>query len=144
MQRANCGRWYAIPFRIEPERGQVSENVSKPPSKQSCDVFHDDVSGSNLANKTPEFTPQSGAFTSESCAFPCEANVLAWESTADDIYRLHAGERFSAQGTYVIKNWDIGPMLSQNCSAVGIDFAERDGAHSCSFESETEPSDAAE
>src|SRR5574343_985646 len=34
---------YAMPFRIKPERGQVSENSAKSPSKQSCDVFHDDV-----------------------------------------------------------------------------------------------------
>ncbi len=35
-----------MPFRIIPERGQVSENGAKPSTKQSCDVFHDDVAGS--------------------------------------------------------------------------------------------------
>src|SRR6185312_12371798 len=35
-------------------------------------------------------------------------------------------------------------MSSENCSAVGVDFAEGDGTHSGSFESETEAADAAE
>jgi hypothetical protein len=42
----NGGSWYAVPFRIKPERGQVSENSLKAPSKQSCDVLHDDVAWS--------------------------------------------------------------------------------------------------
>ena len=31
-----------MPFRIKPERGQVPENSLKPPSKECCDVLHDD------------------------------------------------------------------------------------------------------
>jgi hypothetical protein len=37
-----------------------------------------------------------------------------------------------------------GPALGEHCAAVGLDFAEREGAHSCSLESETEATDAAE
>jgi len=54
---ANGGSRYAMPLRIIPERGQVSENVSKPPTKQCCDVFHDDEAGSYLANKPCVFAP---------------------------------------------------------------------------------------
>jgi hypothetical protein len=39
-----CG--YAIPLRIIPERGQVSENSLDPPNKESCDVLHEHVAGS--------------------------------------------------------------------------------------------------
>jgi hypothetical protein len=35
VRGANGGRWYAIPFRIVPERGQVSENNSKSSAKES-------------------------------------------------------------------------------------------------------------
>src|SRR5215831_11790159 len=37
---------YAVPFRVVPARGQVSEYPSHSSSKESCDVFHDDVAGS--------------------------------------------------------------------------------------------------
>jgi hypothetical protein len=43
MMGTKGGRWQAIPFRIKPARGQVSENSVHPPSKERCDVFHDDV-----------------------------------------------------------------------------------------------------
>jgi hypothetical protein len=42
VRGANVGSAYAVPFRIIPERGQVSENSLNPPSKQCCDVLHDD------------------------------------------------------------------------------------------------------
>ncbi len=51
------GSWYAVPFRIIPERGQVSENVSHPETKQAWRVFHDDEAGSNVANKTGVIAP---------------------------------------------------------------------------------------
>ena len=56
--RGTNGRsWYAMPFRIVPERGQVSENVCKPSSKQCCDVLHDDEARSQLANEPSVFAP---------------------------------------------------------------------------------------
>lgn len=57
MGRANVGSRYAMPFRIKPERGQRSEYVANPSIKQLWTVFHDDKSGSNLANKASELTP---------------------------------------------------------------------------------------
>jgi hypothetical protein len=41
----NDGSRYAVPFRVIPDLGQVAENVSNPPSKQCCDVFHEHPSG---------------------------------------------------------------------------------------------------
>jgi hypothetical protein len=40
---ANGGSRNAVPLRVIPERGQVSENCSKPSPKKCCDVLHDDV-----------------------------------------------------------------------------------------------------
>jgi hypothetical protein len=74
-----------VPLRIIPERGQVSENVSKAPSKQSCDVFHDDVGRSYLANEPGIFAPEAGSFAGQSGAFAGNADVLAWEPAAYDI-----------------------------------------------------------
>src|SRR5580704_16974102 len=39
-------RRYAIPFRVIPERGQLSEYVSHPERSESWGVLHEDVPGS--------------------------------------------------------------------------------------------------
>lgn len=57
VRRANGGSRYAMPLRVIPERGQVSENLAVPSTKQSCDVLHDDVPRSNLANDSGELDP---------------------------------------------------------------------------------------
>ncbi len=44
----------------------------------------------------------------------------------------------------VVVTRDAGPVLSEDCPAVGIDFAEGDGSHSGSLEPEGEAADAAE
>ena len=57
VRRTNGGSWYAVPFRIKPERGQVSEYRVQPSTKQRCNVLHDAEARSKLANKTGEFPP---------------------------------------------------------------------------------------
>jgi hypothetical protein len=57
MGRTDLRRRETVPFRIEPERGQVSENVSKSARKEPWHVLHEDVSGSKLANETGELSP---------------------------------------------------------------------------------------
>jgi hypothetical protein len=64
MGGANVGSLYAIPDRIIPERGQVSENSAKPSawlfagtSKQFWHVLHDCEAWSNLANNSGELGP---------------------------------------------------------------------------------------
>jgi len=44
----------------------------------------------------------------------------------------------------VSENRDIWPVFGEDAAAVGVDFAEGDGAHSGSFEAKAEPSYAAE
>ena len=61
MRRTNVGSWNAVPFRVIPDLGQVSEYSSKPSSpvatNEVCDVFHDCVSRLYLANKTGKLGP---------------------------------------------------------------------------------------
>ena len=58
---ANVGSRYAMPFRIIPDLGQVSENSAKPlsviPAKQHCDVLHERDCGSSFANNSDQFAP---------------------------------------------------------------------------------------
>src|SRR5690606_23559328 len=82
---ANGCRRNAIPLRIIPARGQVSEYDAQPSSKQRCYVLHDDVAGSKLANDPGKLRPQAGAFASNACSLSGIANVLAGEASADEI-----------------------------------------------------------
>lgn len=125
---ANGGSRNAVPLSIVPERGQVSENVSKPPSKQSCDVFHDDECGSYLANEPGVFAPQAGSFAGKSRAFSSVGQVLTGEAATNDIGpRSHLGQPVSGQGLNVVMDQHPWPMLGQHLPAERIDFTERDG-----------------
>jgi hypothetical protein len=55
VRGANGGSWYAMPLRIIPERGQGSENVSEPASKERCDIFQQHSAWLQLANKSGHF-----------------------------------------------------------------------------------------
>jgi hypothetical protein len=46
MGSTHGGSGNTAPFRIVPERGQVSENVTKPPNKDTWNVFHEHEAGS--------------------------------------------------------------------------------------------------
>src|SRR5690606_9824206 len=82
---ANGCRRNAIPFRIIPARGQISEYNVQPSRKQRCDVLHDDVAWSKLANDPGKLSPQAGTFAFNSGSLSCIANVLAGEASADEI-----------------------------------------------------------
>lgn len=46
VRGADGGSRYAVPFRVVPDLGQVSEYSSEPQGKVPCDVFQQDPSGS--------------------------------------------------------------------------------------------------
>jgi hypothetical protein len=46
VRGANGGSGYAVPLRVIPARGQVTDDSLESPNKESCDVLHDDVSWS--------------------------------------------------------------------------------------------------
>jgi hypothetical protein len=59
VRGADGGSWDAIPARIVPARGQVSENLSEPSRSESWRVFHEDVARSYLANHSSHLSPES-------------------------------------------------------------------------------------
>lgn len=139
---ANGGSWYAVPLRIIPERGQVSENDAKPSTKQSCDVFHDDEPRSKFANEAGDFRPQPASLTRNANLMSRVANVLAGKPTGNDINRSDIG---GANASHVVKTGHLRPMLKQDFARVRIDLAERDGLESArAFQPEREAADAAE
>lgn len=146
MWRTNGARGYNRPLRVIPDSGQVSENVSHSPDKQRCDVFHEDKSGSKLANEARKFTPQAGSLSRKPCASASETDVLAWESAGNDI---GAGDPIGSQSVCreladIGVAGDAGPVTGEDAPGVLVTLAERDGRESCALKSEGEPSDAAE
>lgn len=116
-----------MPFCIKPERGQVAENVSKPSTKQSCDVFHNDKTGFQLANKTGVFTPEPRTFTVKSGAVSCEADILAGEASANNV---NWSDIFAPELRYVFELADVRPVFRQHAPAEWVNLAEGDGFES--------------
>jgi hypothetical protein len=111
--------WYAIPRCIVPERGQVSENDSHPSSKERWDVFHDDESGSKLANDPGKLSPQPAASSGDACSLAGVGQILTGEPAADDVDRL---ELLGSDCADVIVSGCFGPMSFEHLSAEVILF----------------------
>src|ERR1700740_824397 len=127
MGRVNGGSRYAVPLRIIPERGQVSENVSEPSMKQVCDVLHDDEARSKFANKASVMRPEAAALTSEPHALSRTTDVLARETPADDIdSNSVCGELSAGEVSNVMVAGNLGPVLRQCLACEWFDLAERD------------------
>jgi hypothetical protein len=144
VRGANGRSWYTVPDRIEPERGQVSENGSHPETKQAWDVLHDDEVGSNLANEAPVFAPETRSRTFEASSLASEGNVLAREPAADDIDGNSIGSKPCAgEGSHVVVAGNVWPVLGKHSSTERINLAEGDGCEAAgTFEAKAEPSDA--
>ncbi len=142
----NGGSWYAVPLRIKPERGQVSENSLKPPSKECCDVLHDDVAWSKLANKSGVLRPKAAPLALNSRAFSCNTDVLAGEPAADDINgNSVSGKSVGCEASDIFVLPHLWPMLRQHLAAERINLAECNRLKSARpLKAEREAADAAE
>jgi hypothetical protein len=62
MSGAEGGSGKAVPLAVVPERGQRPENLSEALAvehpKEVCDVLHEHVSGSNVANDSGHLSPK--------------------------------------------------------------------------------------
>jgi hypothetical protein len=76
---------YAVPESIIPARGQVSEYGAESSTKQSWDVFDNHKPRLKFANNSRVLRPKAAPSTREASASAGEADVLARESSADDI-----------------------------------------------------------
>src|ERR1044072_6216986 len=99
----------AVPFRIVPDRGQVPENAVEAPVTESCDVFHDDVAGSNRANEPRKFGPEAGFRAFDAFALAGVADVLAGEAARED---LDVGR--APESTNIMEPSDAGPVLGED------------------------------
>jgi hypothetical protein len=131
VRGANVGRRYAVPFRIKPERGQVSEYCFQPPIKQRSDVFHDDEARSKFANKTAVLGPKARFDAPNAFLGTSIADVLAREPAADDIDgNSVSGKSIGCESSNVFIAWHPRPVFCQDTPAVRFNFTESDGLES--------------
>lgn len=146
LSGTNVGSRYAMPFRIIPERGQVSENSPHPSTKQSCDVLHDDEAWSYLANEPSVISPQPASLSIKTRSTACKTDVLAWESPHDTIGLNSCGSQsFGGNISNIVINRNPRPVFAEDGLRLLVYFAECDGFKSSSpFEAEIETTNPGE
>jgi len=136
MPGAKVGSWKAMPFRIIPDLGQVSENSAKPcsrsvtgPTKDVCDVLQDRDAWSYLINQSDQLGIEaaSSAFIQSNFG-PGDANILAREPTRDDINgNSVASKSVGCEFSYVMIAGNLWPMFLEDAPREFFDLAERHG-----------------
>lgn len=121
-------------------RFQVKENLVSPENSEAMDVLNDDPSGSDSSNNPGVLSPESAASAREPFRFRTRGmtDVLAGEPSANKVCC------WGCQRADIRVARDSWPVLCEDGSAVGVDFAELDGSHSRSLKPKAEAPDAAE
>jgi hypothetical protein len=142
VRRTNGRSWNNVPFRVIPERGQRPENDVHSSSKESCDVLHDNVSRSNLANDPSKLVPKTGPLACESCSLASNADVLAWESSADEIDAVVV-VRWRERSHVVVLGY-VGPVLVEDCGCIRVNLHLPLARHSGPLKSERKATNPSE
>jgi len=145
VRRSNIGSSQHCPFAVIPERGQVTEDNSESPSKQSWTVLHKRETGSNLANDARHVGPHPGSFAADARAFSGNADVLAREAARYDVN--NASPRPAVKGANVIpyrERRKNSVILSgeQYACGIGLDFDGADCPPSEQVSAENSPTNA--
>lgn len=133
VRGANGGSRNAVPLRVIPARGQVSENSPESSSKESCDVLHDDVPGSKLANESCVLGPKTRAGTVDPGSAAGEGEVLAGEPAAEDVDR---GDICASEFGDVGVARHVGPVTGKDSAAELLGLALPHNSHTGPFEAE--------
>jgi hypothetical protein len=118
---------------MHPQAGNVTEHSGKSSSHKEWAVFQVQEARSYLTGNAHHFAPEAGAFAVNSCASACAADVLAGESSADDINVSSPGA--PVESAHVVP--DREPRQDSVClaaqehgAAEGINFNSASGAPS--------------
>lgn len=151
VRGAEGGSRKAVPFSVVPARGQPSEYFAKQSSglasnrsesKEVCDVLHDDVVGSKLANDSEHLSPKRSLGMPESVTPARATDALAGEPACDEINSSCPG--VGADGDDVGVDGDAGESFVEELASEGVAFAEPEVPVSGEVESEVEEAGAGE
>ena len=85
VRRTKGGSGYTVPFRIKPERSEFPEHNFQSARAKGDDVFNEDVPRARFFNEAPVLAPKPGSVAGESGTASEQANVLAWEASANNV-----------------------------------------------------------
>jgi hypothetical protein len=140
VRGTNGCRWDAVPFRIVPARGQVSENSAESPASEGGNVLHENVARSNQANDPDKLAPETRLLARETFPLACVRDVLARKAAADE---LDVGELFDFP--YVTEPLDLRPVLLEDSSCIIINRNLPNRSEvPCPLEAQLNSSDACE
>ena len=135
MGSPDVGRSKHVPFRIEPERGQIPENAIEPSNSERCDVFHEDETGSKDANDPSELGPEPGLFSVDTDTLSSVGDVLAGKAAADDVGSL--GSLINLP--HVVEAANAWPVFREHCPRIRIALGLPDDLVPERFKREVEP-----
>jgi hypothetical protein len=129
VRRSDIVRSQHTPFRIEPQRGQVTEDSAKSANSEGWGVLHEHEARSYLANDAGKLSPKAASLAVDSRSCSGNADVLTGKAARNDINT--ASPRSSVKGANVVPNRErreTSIILSgeQSPSGIGVKF---DGAH---------------
>jgi hypothetical protein len=147
MGSSGIGRRYDTPFRIEPQRGQVSKNSSESPRSEHWAVFHFDSDGLYLANNPNHVGPQPTSLAIDAGSGSSSADVLAGKAARYDVN--NSSPRSAVKSRNVRPNWEsfensIVLSLRQNLCGVSVTFNCAHGSASVELPSEYSSTSACE
>ena len=112
-----CG--YTMPFRIIPDRSERPEHSIQSARAKGADVFNEDVARLEDFDRFGILEPESAAFAGEPGAFSGKADVLAGESSTQEIDGFDGSPINCAN---ISVSLDVRPMLGEDSLTVGVDF----------------------
>ena len=146
MAGANIGRSKTTPFRIEPERGQVAENVSKPSRNEPWHVFQEDELRSYFAKYSRHVWPEP-SLVGLGFSLAGEADGLTREPGSDAIH--FATPRATVEGSKVRPDRRLIQAFvphardkDRGCIGFPLDITNGSGVRHGEAQSEFETADA--
>jgi hypothetical protein len=108
-----------MPFRIIPERSERPEYLIQSARAKGGDIFDEDVARFKRVDRFGVLKPEAATFSAKSSPFPCEADILARKSAAQEINGFNSRP---VGGSNVSVSGNVGPMLGEHSLTVGVDF----------------------
>jgi hypothetical protein len=146
VRRANVGRRDTMPFRIEPERMEISKDGVQSASAKLGAVFDDNDPRCDLVDKPCELAPKSAARIFESSTLAGDADTLAGKAPADCVNGNSIGSKsLCGKLSNVMVTGHLGPVFREDAAGKLFDLAERDGLEPARpLQAEREPAYTAE
>jgi hypothetical protein len=133
MYGTNLDSLCNCPPSVIPEGGQISDHGFGAFRSDSRDVFQEHETGSKLICKSDDFPIKTGTLSRQALSRSCHTEILAGESTGDDI-NFGGAEFFCGKSFNVVPNWCVGQLVvghprQEHANSKRVLLAVGDGAH---------------